>query len=69
MQMLFCREKEENELILFVLTSILGRFQQKLKSEGLYNLLLAYEDKSAVAVCTLAFCPYPHADPVLFTGV
>jgi len=19
-------------------------------------------------VCTLAFCPYPHADPVLFTG-
>ncbi len=27
-----------------------------------------YEDKSATAVCTLAFCPYPHADPVLFTG-
>ena len=43
-------------------------FQQTLKSEGLYNLLKAYEDKSAVAVCTLAFCPYPHADPVLFTG-
>ena len=43
-------------------------FQQKLKSEGLYNLLTAYEDKSAVCVCTLAFCPYPHADPVLFTG-
>lgn len=43
-------------------------FQQKLKSEGLYNLLLGYEDKSAVCVCTLAFCPYPHADPVLFTG-
>ena len=19
-------------------------------------------------MCTLAFCPYPHADPVLFTG-
>jgi|EP00979_Chaetoceros_neogracilis_P011754 inosine triphosphate pyrophosphatase len=43
-------------------------FQQELQSEGLYNLLLAYEDKSAVAVCTLAFCPFPHADPVLFTG-
>jgi len=43
-------------------------FQQKLKSDGLYNLLLGYEDKSAVCVCTLAFCPYPHADPVLFTG-
>lgn len=43
-------------------------FQEKLKSDGLYNLLTAYEDKSAVCVCTLAFCPYPHADPVLFTG-
>lgn len=43
-------------------------FQERLQSEGLYNLLLAYEDKSACAVCTLAFCPYPHADPVLFTG-
>jgi len=44
-------------------------FQEKLKSEGLYNLLTAYEDKSAVCVCTLAFCPYPHADPVVFTGM
>lgn len=44
-------------------------FQQKLQSEGLYNLLTAYEDKSAAAVCTLAFCPFPHADPVLFTGI
>jgi inosine triphosphate pyrophosphatase len=43
-------------------------FQDKLKSEGLYNILLAYEDKTATAVCTLAFCPAPHADPVLFTG-
>jgi inosine triphosphate pyrophosphatase len=44
------------------------RFQDKLGSEGLYKILHAYEDKSATAVCTLAFCPYPHADPVLFTG-
>uniref|UniRef100_A0A6V2NI74 XTP/dITP diphosphatase n=1 Tax=Ditylum brightwellii TaxID=49249 RepID=A0A6V2NI74_9STRA len=43
-------------------------FQQKLGSDGLYKILYAYEDKSATAVCTLAFCPYPHADPVLFTG-
>lgn len=43
-------------------------FQNKLQSQGLYNLLSAYEDKTATAVCTLAFCPYPHADPVLFTG-
>jgi inosine triphosphate pyrophosphatase len=43
-------------------------FQERLKSEGLYNILAAYEDKSATAVSTLAFCPAPHADPVLFTG-
>jgi inosine triphosphate pyrophosphatase len=36
---------------------------------GLYNILAAYEDKTATAVCTLAFSPAPHADPVLFTGV
>ncbi|KAL7559928.1 hypothetical protein ACA910_008252 [Epithemia clementina (nom. ined.)] len=43
-------------------------FQDRLRSEGLYNILAAYEDKSATAVCTLAFCPAPHSDPVLFTG-
>jgi len=43
-------------------------FQDKLKADGLYNILAAYEDKSATAVCTLAFAPTPHADPVLFTG-
>jgi len=44
-------------------------FQQTLKSDGLYNILAAYPDnKAATAVCTLAFSPAPHADPVLFTG-
>jgi inosine triphosphate pyrophosphatase len=43
-------------------------FQDTLQSTGLYNILAAYSDKSATAVCTLAFCPAPHADPVLFTG-
>lgn len=43
-------------------------FQASLGSEGLHKILHAYEDKSAVAVCTLAFCPAPHADPVIFTG-
>ena len=43
-------------------------FQEKLKSDGLYKILMAYEDKSATAICTLAFCSAPHADPVLFTG-
>jgi inosine triphosphate pyrophosphatase len=43
-------------------------FQERLKSDGLYKILTAYDDKSATAICTLAFCPAPHADPVLFTG-
>mmetsp|Transcript_21113 Transcript_21113/g.33981 ORF Transcript_21113/g.33981 Transcript_21113/m.33981 type:complete len:272 (+) Transcript_21113:62-877(+) len=43
-------------------------FQERLKSEGLWRILTAYEDKSATAVCTLAFCTAPHADPVMFTG-
>jgi inosine triphosphate pyrophosphatase len=43
-------------------------FQQSLKSLGLYNILAAYTDKSATAVCTLAFSPAPHSDPILFTG-
>ena len=44
-------------------------FQSSLGVEGLWNILSAYPNKNATAVCTLAFCPAPHADPVLFTGV
>lgn len=43
-------------------------FQERLQSVGLWRILTAYEDKSATAVCTLAFSPAPHSDPVLFTG-
>ena len=43
-------------------------FMQKLGVSGLHKILYAYDDKTATAVCTLAFCPYPHADPVMFTG-
>lgn len=43
-------------------------FQDSLGCEGLYKTLIGFDDKSATAVCTLAFCSYPHADPVLFTG-
>ena len=35
-------------------------FMQKLGVTGLHKILFAYEDKSATACCTLAFCPYPH---------
>jgi inosine triphosphate pyrophosphatase len=43
-------------------------WSDRLGPEGLYNILAAYSDKSATSVCTLAFCPAPHSDPVLFTG-
>ena len=43
-------------------------FQDKLGCDGLWRILQGYEDKTATAVCTLAFCSYPHADPVVFTG-
>ncbi|KAL2036967.1 hypothetical protein N7G274_010252 [Stereocaulon virgatum] len=36
--------------------------------EGLNNLLLAYEDKSAQAVCTFAYCEGPGCEPIIFEG-
>jgi len=44
-------------------------FQTSLGNNGLYKILEAYEDKSATAVCTLAFVPQVHGDPVVFQGV
>lgn len=64
-QIRFCGE-EMLCVILKIVSVTLMYFA--LKPKGLYNILIGYEDKSATAVCTLAFCPYPHADPVLFTG-
>ncbi|MCJ1421346.1 nucleoside triphosphate pyrophosphohydrolase ham1 [Xylographa parallela] len=43
-------------------------FLQALGHEGLNNLLVAYEDKSAQAVCTFAYCEGPSHDPLLFQG-
>ena len=43
-------------------------FLQALGHEGLNNLLMAYEDKSAQAVCTFAYCGGPGAEPLLFEG-
>lgn len=37
--------------------------------EGLNNLLAAYEDKSAKAVCTFAFSKGPEHEPILFQGI
>jgi hypothetical protein len=37
--------------------------------EGLNNLLVAYEDKSAKAVCTFGFSKGPGHEPILFQGI
>lgn len=37
--------------------------------DGLNNLLAAYEDKSAKAVCTFAYSAGPGHEPLLFQGV
>ncbi|GJC93868.1 inosine triphosphate pyrophosphatase [Colletotrichum higginsianum] len=43
-------------------------FMQSIGHQGLNNLLVAYEDKSADAVCTFAYSPGPGHEPVLFQG-
>ncbi|KAI4128566.1 MAG: hypothetical protein LQ338_002660 [Usnochroma carphineum] len=43
-------------------------FLQALGHEGLNNLLAAYEDKSAQAVCTFAYCEGPGHEPLIFEG-
>ena len=43
-------------------------FLQALGHEGLNNLLMAYEDKSAQAVCTFAYCSGPGHEPIIFEG-
>jgi len=44
-------------------------FQKSLGNKGLYDVLDAYPVKTATAVCTLAFVPAVHADPIVFEGV
>jgi len=36
--------------------------------EGLLNLVSAYEDKSAYALCTFSFCEGPGHEPIAFEG-
>ncbi|KAF6815855.1 Ham1 family protein [Colletotrichum sojae] len=43
-------------------------FMQSIGHRGLNNLLAAYDDKSADAVCTFAYSPGPGHEPVLFQG-
>ncbi|XP_022654752.1 inosine triphosphate pyrophosphatase-like [Varroa jacobsoni] len=44
-------------------------FLEKLMPEGLYKLLAGFEDKTAQAVCTLAYCESPNAEIHLFHGI
>ncbi|KAK7889329.1 hypothetical protein WMY93_024889 [Mugilogobius chulae] len=44
-------------------------FLDKLKPEGLYKLLAGFEDKSAWALCTFAFCAGKGEEVQLFRGI
>ncbi|KAK3373981.1 putative inosine triphosphate pyrophosphatase [Lasiosphaeria ovina] len=44
-------------------------FMKSIGHAGLNNLLAAYDDKSAKAVCTFAYSPGPGHEPILFQGV
>jgi inosine triphosphate pyrophosphatase len=43
-------------------------FMASIGHQGLNNLLAAYEDKSAEAVCTFGYSPGPGHEPILFQG-
>ncbi|KAL8944410.1 MAG: hypothetical protein Q9216_000461 [Gyalolechia sp. 2 TL-2023] len=43
-------------------------FLQALGHQGLNNLLAAYEDKGAQAVCTFAYCEGSAQEPIIFEG-
>ncbi|KAJ1977647.1 acetyl-coenzyme A synthetase 2 [Dimargaris xerosporica] len=43
-------------------------FLKNLGTDGLNKMLIGFEDKSAFALCTLAYCAGPGDEPVLFEG-
>ncbi|KAH9308230.1 hypothetical protein KI387_036141, partial [Taxus chinensis] len=43
-------------------------FLEKIGHEGLNNLLHAYEDKSAYALCIFSLCLGPDSEPLSFVG-
>ena len=55
---------------IFWLKSLLGSTLPDLQLffVGLNNLLMAYEDKSAYALCAFSFALSPEAEPVTFLG-
>ncbi|KAL3828346.1 hypothetical protein ACJIZ3_017148 [Penstemon smallii] len=57
-----------NYFILCIFGMIINWFLQKIGHEGLNNLLMAYEDKSAYALCVFSVSLGPNADPITFLG-
>lgn len=43
-------------------------FLQALGPQDLHKMLAGFDDKSAQAVCTFAYCEGPGHDPVVFQG-
>lgn len=43
-------------------------FMTTIGHQGINNLLAAYEDKSAEAVCTFGYSAGPGEEPILFQG-
>mmetsp|Transcript_18601 Transcript_18601/g.46938 ORF Transcript_18601/g.46938 Transcript_18601/m.46938 type:complete len:205 (-) Transcript_18601:120-734(-) len=43
-------------------------FLEGIGHEGLNNMLMAYDDKSAYAQCIFAYCKGPEDEPVVFVG-
>ncbi|KAL9319049.1 hypothetical protein ACSQ67_015566 [Phaseolus vulgaris] len=50
------------------LCSVHKWFLQKIGHEGLNNLLMAYDDKSAFALCVFSFAAGPDSEPITFSG-
>ena len=44
-------------------------FLDKLGHVGLNKMISGFDDKSAKAVCTLAYCEGPESEPMVFQGV
>eukprot|EP01133_Synstelium_polycarpum_P006523 gene6523-7553_t len=43
-------------------------FLDKLKPEGLYDMLAAYSDKTGYALCNFAYSEGPDCEPIVFEG-
>jgi hypothetical protein len=50
------------------LTACSKWFLQELGHDGLNKMLAGFEDKSAQAVCTFAYCEGPGHKPIIFQG-